>query len=107
MNTEIKALHFNLEDEQKEYLQKKIERIHNAENMIVDFHVTISKDAAEFAAEANIHFKWGVQAHVRETAFDVLQAIDKMLDSLRTKITKEKEKAEQREKHPRNRQNNP
>jgi putative sigma-54 modulation protein len=96
MNTEIKAVHFSLDDEQKTYIQKKIDRIRTAENVLVDFHVTITKDAHEYAAEANIHFKWGVHAHVKECAFEVLAAADKMLDSLRTKITKEKEKAEQR-----------
>ncbi|MDR0551836.1 MAG: ribosome-associated translation inhibitor RaiA [Spirochaetaceae bacterium] len=96
MNTEIKALHFTLDEEQKDYIQKKIERIRNAENMIVDFRVTMSKEAAEYSAESTLNFKWGVQAHVKESAYDVLQAVDKMLDSLRTKITKEKEKLEQR-----------
>ncbi|MDR0540477.1 MAG: HPF/RaiA family ribosome-associated protein [Spirochaetaceae bacterium] len=96
MNTEIKALHCALEEEQRDYIQKKIDRIRNAENMIVDFLVTVSKEAAEYSAEAKLNFKWGVQAHVKESAYDVLQAVDKMLDSLRTKITKEKEKLEQR-----------
>ncbi|MDR2602628.1 MAG: HPF/RaiA family ribosome-associated protein [Spirochaetaceae bacterium] len=96
MNLEIKSLHFSLSDEQKDYIQKKIERIRNAENMIVDFLITVTKDANSFCAEATLNFKWGVQAHVQETAFEAVEAVDKMMDVLRNKITKEKEKYEQR-----------
>ncbi len=51
MNTEIKAVHFTLHDDAKEYLNKKLERIHNAENMIVDLLVSIKKEK-DFEAEA-------------------------------------------------------
>ena len=43
MNLDIKAVHFSLHDDGREYLNKKIERIRNAENMIVDLLITIKK----------------------------------------------------------------
>jgi len=95
MNTEIKSVHFNLHDETREYLNKKIERIHNAENMIVDFLVTLKKEK-EFEAEANVNFRWGVSIHVHETDFDLNSAIDKMMDKLESKIIKEKEKVKEK-----------
>jgi putative sigma-54 modulation protein len=91
MNTEIKALHFTLHDDAKEYLNKKIERIHNAENMIVDLIITIKKEK-DFDAEANVNFRWGVSIHVKESDFELTKAIDKMIDKLEAKISKEKEK---------------
>src|SRR5215469_15532030 len=91
MNTEIKAVHFTMRDDAKEYLQKKIERIHNAENMIVDLRITLTK-GKDFEAEATVHFRWGVTIHVKESDFDLLPAIDKMIDKLEIKVTKEKEK---------------
>jgi putative sigma-54 modulation protein len=91
MNTDIKAVHFNLHDDAKEYLNKKIERIHNAENMIVDLLITIKKEK-DFDVEATVNFRWGVSIHVKEEDFDLTAAIDKMMDKLDTKITKEKEK---------------
>jgi putative sigma-54 modulation protein len=91
MNTQIKAVHFTLNDDAKEYLNKKIERIHNAENMIVDLLITLNKDR-DFEAEATVNFRWGVSIHVEEHDFEVAAAIDKMMDKLETKITKEKEK---------------
>jgi putative sigma-54 modulation protein len=95
MNTEIKAVHFTLNDDAKEYLQKKIERIHNAENMIVDLLITIKKEK-DFDVEATVNFRWGVSIHVKEADFDITKAIDKMIDKLDTKITKEKEKVKEK-----------
>jgi putative sigma-54 modulation protein len=92
MNTEVKAIHFTLGDDGKEYIDKKISRIHNAENMIIDLIIKISKDSNVFVAEANVNFKWGVSAHVKEHDFDMNAAVDKMIDKLEAKITKEKEK---------------
>jgi putative sigma-54 modulation protein len=92
MNTEIKAVHFNLRDDAREYLDRKIERIHNAENMIVDLLFTLTKDK-DFSAETTVNFRWGVSIHVKEHDFELIPAIDKMIDKLEAKITKEKEKA--------------
>jgi putative sigma-54 modulation protein len=97
MNTEIKSVHFNLHDDAKEYLNKKIERIHNAENMVVDLLITLKKEK-DFEAEATVNFRWGVSIHVKEEDFDLNSAIDKMMDKLDSKITKEKEKV--KEKRP-------
>ena len=95
MNTEIKAVHFNLHDDAKDYLNKKIERIHNAENMIVDLLVTLKKEK-DFEAEATVNFRWGVSVYVKENDFEILAAIDKMMDKLNAKITKEKEKVKEK-----------
>ena len=95
MNTEIKAVHFTLHEDAKEYLNKKIERIHNAENMIVDLLISIKKEK-DFDVEATVNFRWGVSIHVKEEDFELTKAIDKMMDKLDTKITKEKEKVKEK-----------
>jgi putative sigma-54 modulation protein len=95
MNTEIKALHFTLNEDEKAYLNKKLERLHNAENMIVDLLVSIRKEK-EFEAEATVNFRWGVSVHVTEKSFEITSAIDKMADKLEAKITKEKEKVQEK-----------
>ena len=95
MNTEIKAVHFSLREETKEYLEKKIDRIPNAENMIVDILFTLTKDK-EFSAEVTVNFKWGVSIHLKETDFELNPAIDKLIDKLDAKIAKEKEKVKEK-----------
>jgi len=95
MNTEIKAVHFTLRDDGKEYLNKKIERIPNAESMIVDLLITLKKEK-EFEADATVNFRWGVSIHVKESDYELNPAIDKMIDKLEQKIIKEKEKAKEK-----------
>ena len=95
MNLEIKAIHFSLHDDAKEYLNKKIERLRNAENMIVDLIISIKKEK-DFDAEATVNFRWGVSTHVKESDFELTKAIDKMIDKLEAKITKEKEKVKEK-----------
>ena len=95
MNLDIKAIHFSLHEDAKEYLNKKIERIRNAENMIVDMIITIKKEK-DFNAETKVNFRWGVSIHVQESDFELTKAIDKMMDKLEAKITKEKEKVKEK-----------
>ena len=95
MNTEIKAVHFSLRDETKEYLEKKIARIHNAENMIVDLLFTLTK-GKDFSVEVTVNFRWGVVIHLKENDFDLNPAIDKLMDKLDAKIAKEKEKVKEK-----------
>ena len=96
MNIDIKSVHFTLRDDSREYLDKKIARLHNLENMIVDLLVTLTKDK-QFSAEATVNFRWGVSIHIKEQDFELNAAVDKMMDKLEQKITKEKEKV--KEKH--------
>ncbi|MDR0599405.1 MAG: ribosome-associated translation inhibitor RaiA [Treponema sp.] len=95
MNIDIKAVHFTLKDDSREYLDKKIARIRNAENMIVDLLITLTKDK-DFAAEATVNFRWGVSIHTKEQDFELIPAVDKMMDKLEQKITKEKEKVKEK-----------
>ena len=95
MNIDIKAVHFTLHDDGRDYLDKKIARIHNAENMIVDLLVTLTKDK-DFSAEATVNFRWGVSVHIKEHDFELNPAVDKLMDKLEQKITKEKEKVKEK-----------
>ena len=95
MNTEIKAVHFSLNNETREYLEKKIARIHNAENMIVDLLFTLTRDK-DFSVESTVNFRWGVSIHLKEHDFELNPAIDKLMDKLDAKIAKEKEKVKEK-----------
>jgi putative sigma-54 modulation protein len=95
MNTEIKAVHFSLGDDAKEHLEKKISRIHNAENMIIDLLFTLTK-GKEFSAEVTVNLRWGVTVHLKEDDFELIPAIDKLMDKLDAKIAKEKEKVKEK-----------
>jgi putative sigma-54 modulation protein len=91
MNFDVKAVHFTLREDTKEYLARKIGRIHNAENMIIDLKFTFTKDK-DFTAETTVNFRWGVSVHLKEHDFELNPAVDKLIDKLEAKIIKEKEK---------------
>jgi len=95
MNTEIKAVHFSLSNETREYLEKKIARLHNAENMIVDLLFTLTKEK-NFSAEVSVNFRWGVSSRLKEQDFELNPAIDKLIDKLDSKIAKEKDKVKEK-----------
>ena len=95
MNTEIKAVHFSLSSETREYLEKKIARLHNAENMIIDLLFTLTKEK-NFSAEVTVNFRWGVSSHLKEQDFELNPTIDKLMDKLDAKIAKEKEKVKEK-----------
>ena len=95
MNIDMKAVHFTLDNETREYLDKKIARIRNAENMIVDLLITLTKEK-DFSAEALVNFRWGVSIHQKERDFELNPAIDKLMDKLNANIKKEKEKVKEK-----------
>jgi putative sigma-54 modulation protein len=95
MNLDIKAVQFSLHDDAKEYLNKKLDRLRNIENMLVDLLITLKKEK-DFIVEAKVNFRWGVTVHVSESDFELTKAIDKMIDKLEGKITKEKEKVKEK-----------
>lgn len=96
MNIDVKAVHFTLREGTREFLDKKIARIPNAENMITDLLFTFTKEK-DFTAECNVNFRWGMSVHVSERDFELNPAIDKLMDKLEAKVVKEKEKV--KEKH--------
>jgi putative sigma-54 modulation protein len=92
VNIDIKAVHFTLKDADKDYLNRKISsRLTNIESMVIDLLFTLTKDK-DYTAEAKVNFRWAVSVHVKDNDFDLHAAIDKLMDKLDAKITKEKEK---------------
>ena len=63
--------------------------------MIVDLLVTITREK-DFEAEVTVNFRWGVSIHVKEHDYELNPAIDKLMDKLETKVTKEKEKVKEK-----------
>jgi len=95
MNTEIKAVGFTLSNETREYLEKKITRLRNAENLIIDLLFTLTKEKS-FSAEVKVNFRWGLSIHQKEENFELNPAIDKLIDKLDARIAKEKEKVKEK-----------
>ncbi len=95
MKTEIKSVHFSMRDETREYLDRKLERLAYAKDLIVDLLFTFTKEK-DFKAECTVNFRWGAQAHVVDEDFDLVAALDKLIDKLEHKISKQKEKSQEK-----------
>ncbi len=96
MKMDVRSVHFELSEESKTYLTTKIDRIAYAKDMIVDLLFVFTKDSKNYKLEVTANFRWGVQAHLQETAFEINPGIDLLMDKLDQKIVKEKEKIQTR-----------
>jgi putative sigma-54 modulation protein len=97
MTVDVRSVHFDLAPKSREYLDKKLERIAYAKDMIVDLIFVFTKDK-EFQVEATVNFRWGTNAHVEDHDYSLDAGIDKLVDRLEQKITKEKEKVQDKKK---------
>jgi ribosomal subunit interface protein len=92
MNIEVKSVGFALTDEEKDIIDKKIERFRKNEEHLTDLIFSFTKEGAAIKAEAVINFKGGPRGHLDELDYDLRAATDKLVDKVQIKITKEKEK---------------
>lgn len=94
MNLEIKAVHFHIGDDTKEYIEKKLQRIDFAKEHLIDVLFTLTKEKRDFTCEVNIHFKWNLSKHIKVSAFDLIEGVDLLMDKLERTVRKEKEKVQ-------------
>lgn len=95
MDTSINAVGFVLSEDQQELINKKIERIKYADDLIVSCAVKVRLEKI-FTFEANVNFRWGTSAHVSAEDFDFAASLNKMMDILDQKVKKEKDKIQQK-----------
>ncbi|MBN1411447.1 MAG: ribosome-associated translation inhibitor RaiA [Spirochaetales bacterium] len=92
MNLEISAIHFDVTDEIKQYVEKKLHKIEFAKEYIIDLIFKFIKEKSDYKVEANVNFRWGNSAHVEINSFDMYEGIDKLITKIEQKINKEKTK---------------
>ena len=86
---------FDLEQKQTEMIDKKLERIKYADDLIIDLTVRV-KHEKEYSFDATANFRWGTKAHVSDKDFDFGDAHNKMMDVLDTEKKKEKDKIQEK-----------
>lgn len=86
---------FDLDKKQSEMIDKKLERIKYAEDLIVDLTLRV-KQEKEYCFDVTANFRWGTQAHVSSKDFDFAAALNKLMDTLDVKIKKEKDKIQEK-----------
>jgi putative sigma-54 modulation protein len=96
MNIDVHSVHFELSEASRNYLDTKVERIGYAKDMIIDLLFVFTKDSKRYKLEVTANFRWGARAHIEETVFDFNSGIDILIDKLDQKLTKEKEKVQEK-----------
>ncbi len=96
MKVIVKGVHYNVSDNTNEYINKRKEKLAFVDEIVIDLHITITKETKGFyTVESNIHFRWGQKNHIKVEERELYKAIDEIFDKLLIKITKEKEKKQQ------------
>jgi putative sigma-54 modulation protein len=93
MTSAITAVGFELEPEQSELINKKLERVKYAEDLIVDLSLRIKEDK-KYVFDCTVNFRWGATAHVTEANYDFTKGLNKLIDTLDQKVNKEKDKVQ-------------
>lgn len=93
MTKTVSAVGFEFEKKQSEMIEKKLERVKYAEDLVVDLILRVKHEKA-YEFDATVNFRWGNQAHVSADDFDFAAGLNKLIDVLDVKIKKEKEKVQ-------------
>ncbi len=94
MNLEVKGVHFDVDEQTKEMIDKKLKRIGFAEDYIIDQIFTLTRIKNGYTCESNTNFKWGHSAHIHVNAIRLREGLDILFDKLELKISKEKDKVQ-------------
>lgn len=92
MNLEIKGIHYEVTENTTEQIEKKVKKLDFASDMIVDLLFRIERDKGLYIISVNINFRWGLSHHIKVEHHDLYDGIDKMMDKIKNKVAKEKEK---------------
>lgn len=93
MTIEVRGVHFEIDQHIREYIDKKVERLDFARDLVVELPITITKGTKEgYDLETTVHFRWGKSTRVGVQSFDLHKGVDALFDKLEAKITREKAK---------------
>jgi putative sigma-54 modulation protein len=93
MTTEVRGVHFEIDERIREYIDRKVARLEFARELVVELPITITKGTREgFDLETTVHFRWGKSTHIGVKSYDVHKGVDALFDKLEEKITREKAK---------------
>lgn len=95
MNITTSAVGFVFDEDQQNLVNKKLERVKYADDLIVDLILKVKEDK-KYIFETTVNFRWGTVAHVSAEDYEFASGLNKMMDTLDLKIKKEKDKIQQK-----------
>ncbi len=95
MNLQIKGIHYDVSERTIEHIEKKVKKLEFAKDMILDLLFKIERDKSGYIVNTDVDFRWGLSHHIKVSNHDLYDAIDSVVDKLKHKIAKEKEKIQE------------
>ena len=96
MNLDIQGLHMPVTEDTREYLEKKLQRLHHLSDQIVDLRVTLTADHGSILFGAHLHLRWGSALHVEIESYDEHEGVDLLIDKLESAATKDKDRIQEK-----------
>ncbi|APR64906.1 HPF/RaiA family ribosome-associated protein [Borrelia anserina] len=96
MEPKIQAINYHLNNDTKEFIIKKLEKLgthikQNSESL----KITIKKEHDIFDIDAHLHFNWGKIIHITEKGKELYALIEHLVERLQNTANKEKDKKTQ------------
>lgn len=100
MKVSITGRHFDLTDQHKEYVEKRLMHLKRFFDTIMDCHVILEKEKHRESAEITIQVN-GVMMHGEEETGDIFTSIDLVVDKIEKQIKKYKARLKNRRQRSR------
>ncbi|AIJ29806.1 MULTISPECIES: HPF/RaiA family ribosome-associated protein [Borreliella] len=93
MEPKIQAVNFNLNENEKVFILKKLKKFDtHIKKHVENLKITIKKERELFEFDAHANFNWGKIIHIREDGKILLNLIESSIEKLYKTAIKEKEK---------------
>lgn len=94
MNLTFRGIGYTPNDEDKEFLDKKLKKLAFAEDYLHDLDIVVKKESKGigFHLDATLHFTWKKEKVVSQDAYELYEGIELLADKVQSVAKKEKEK---------------
>ncbi|WP_245535472.1 HPF/RaiA family ribosome-associated protein [Sphaerochaeta pleomorpha] len=94
MNLTVRGIRYNPSDETRAFLDKKLEKLHFAEDYLHDLDIVITREplGQGYHLDAKLHFSWGTIKMVSYDCYELFEGIELIADKIEATARKEKGK---------------
>lgn len=94
MNLNVRGIHYQISDETREFLDKKLAKLDFAESYLHDLDITMKRETLGqgFHIDAKLHFSWGTVKVVSYDCYELYEGIEMIADKIEAAARKEKGK---------------
>lgn len=93
MEVQFRGIGYTPNDEDREFLDKKLQKLSFAEDYLKNLDISVKKEAKgnSFHIDAQLHFAWKGDKIVSEDTYELYEGIEKLADKIQSCCRKEKE----------------